>query len=551
VTRSARVGWISLALAVVIAVGGAGAYAVMAVMNRDPDAGGAGRTHDVPAAWRAVRDGDGHITHVAYKGLACHECHPADQPYAKPPAAICTKCHGDRPTPLHPGKGAPRCTECHAFGGDHEIGAHACMRCHERPQGELAAVGIHGEEDCGQCHQPHDVPATAPRACTDCHAAEHTKHGAVPGAQQCLDCHQPHEAAKAADRRCVECHATNAPIVGPRALFSTVKGGHDACTGCHVPHRFGEKEVASCTSCHPQQHVLGSVDGKHARCIGCHDKHDVQRPKACSACHAQVANHPSADAKRPCDGCHPIHRPPDGGARVVACATCHQGHASHATASCTSCHAPHTAKPVLATSLCATCHGDKSRATAATGHASCLGCHTDAAHDPAKPRPTCATCHAAQAQSAPKGHQDCATCHAGADHAPKTPRPSCASCHQDRTQHGHGAALACTTCHRAHGGGDAAGAGSSPSVTRGGVAKPPACTSCHAVAKLPGLHQIAKHQACTTCHGSHEAAPKSDRATCTSCHTDRAGHQPGATSCKGCHPFSAGTGAAPTLILRP
>jgi hypothetical protein len=48
---------------------------------------------------------------------------------------------------------------------------------------------------------------------------------------------------------------------------------------------------------------------------------------------------------------------------------------------------------------------------------------------------------------------------------------------------------------------------------------------------------VSQHAPCATCHRSHETAPRSDRATCLSCHRDRVQHEPAAATCAGCHPF--------------
>jgi hypothetical protein len=97
---------------------------------------------------------------------------------------------------------------------------------------------------------------------------------------------------------------------------------------------------------------------------------------------------------------------------------------------------------------------------------------------------------------------------------------ACASCHKAESATKHNA---CASCHRPHG--------------PGGVASPPACTTCHERPKLPALHAAADHATCSTCHSSH-GPPKADRATCTgSCHADRAKHQPQAPVCNGCHVF--------------
>ena len=135
----------------------------------------------------------------------------------------------------------------------------------------------------------------------------------------------------------------------------------------------------------------------------------------------------------------------------------------------------------------------------------------------------CETCHVAEASSAPAGHAKCEGCHT--PHDPRAKPKSCATCHTDKPKTEHGRLVAdCTSCHRAHG--------------PNGSASPPACASCHQVAKLPGLHSVAQHAPCSACHTAHEAKPKSDRATCLACHRDRVDHEPDAATCAGCHPFA-------------
>jgi hypothetical protein len=136
----------------------------------------------------------------------------------------------------------------------------------------------------------------------------------------------------------------------------------------------------------------------------------------------------------------------------------------------------------------------------------------------------CKTCHAQEFASAPVGHQACKNCHQ--PHSGAIAKAACASCHVPEAQSAHGKlATGCANCHRPHG--------------PNGVAAPPACTTCHAVGSLPGLHQKPQHQACRNCHGGHGDAPNAERLACLTCHADRRNHFPEAPRCANCHLFQA------------
>jgi predicted CXXCH cytochrome family protein len=299
----------------------------------------------------------------------------------------------------------------------------------------------------------------------------------------------------------------------------------------------------------------------HAECTSCHDPHpnvggqktSASPGKACVRCHAETkASHPvapssAASADRgACVGCHPPHQKSSVNAglasdspQAVPCTSCHANapddralHGHGGKTACTQCHSPHAFK--LASrpdkrQLCAKCHASEVAATTTrAGHADCNGCH-GSAHTPT-PRPPCQSCHADESHSASRGHTNCTSCH-DAHSGALGVNASCTSCHANKKNALHARlALAappggesCTTCHRAHG-------PKGPSV-------PAPCTSCHSRASLGGLHSRDEHARCESCHSAH-LAPRSDRATCTgSCHTRERGHQPGATSCKGCHLF--------------
>lgn len=496
-----------------------------------------------------VLEGRGHALHVKGAGLVCKDCHALEtNTFVRPGPDKCRSCHTLKHLALHQSPTAPSeakdCTACHGFlprpGDDRD--PWNCMRCHDRDQPSAAAVVVHRREDCGQCHRPHEEPATAPRDCNTCHDGVRAKKHDPPPSKPCLDCHQAlHQSAPKGGEACLGCHGQKQPLIPATAIFA---GGHERCDSCHTTHEEKAGLKRACRDCHSQQHVVGMERvPQHANCLSCHDQHNVLGGPglACAKCHAdQPHKDASIDVSRGCTSCHNVHGSEKAVLTTAAsgddCAGCHTIASSNSAfhspkVVCSSCHAEHGSNPKgpLEVKSCGTCHANKVALVALNqGHADCRKCHVD------KHRPLpilaggCASCHGAEAQSMPAGHakENCVGCHEPHGGA----KPACATCHQKESKAIHGnLATGCETCHRPHG----------PK----GVASPPACTSCHAPASLPSLHQVPQHvAACRACHVAPHDPPRDDRATCTSsCHTDRREHQPGATGCKGCHNFGGKT----------
>ncbi len=539
--------------------------------DRKPEASICARCHEREAKKPHLADAAApcltcHAFGAKAKSPACVDCHVAgDDARAKKVKQharadlACTSCH--HPHGEDKGRLAD-CTACHtgasathgrfaASGADADAGIDAAVLAFAGDAGDLRAasapLGLAPDHPppgqvCSACHQPHRAKEAAVDTCQTCHVSPPPGAPAAPrilasgprvaGHEACIMCHEPHRARKADVRACDGCHADHRGASAVQA--------HAACTTCHQPHA-PTLAASACASCHAGKTALAATKvSAHASCESCHDPHEPKASPAlaCAKCHASVAPaHPPAKTGA-CTGCHEPHpKKPD--VVAAACSSCHtkasSDHAFHAPkATCTGCHSPHqfataTAKATGAAgaAFCARCHDAQVKAVAPrTGHADCRGCHGEP-HAPTK-KPACQTCHAQEAATAPKGHAQCTSCHephSGSlgNHA------SCTSCHtgKDKALHGnvsHGGAQGCASCHRPHG----------PK----GLASPPACTTCHAAAKLPGLHAKPTHAAsCTSCHSSH-APPHPDRATCTStCHVDRKNHQPEAKLCIGCHVF--------------
>jgi predicted CXXCH cytochrome family protein len=525
VTRRRRVVSTLVAALVVLAAAVAG---VVAVVPRSPPGV---RPELVPASWAAYRTSEGHTKHLSDGRATCADCHDFQKEgFKHPGTAPCARCHGRHVDHGHPGPGAPDagpdparkpigCLECHTFKPGQQ--SPTCMTCHVKAQGLSAEIHEHGTTDCASCHTMHADSFTKAADCTSCHDDRAPQHARHAGTRGCQDCHAPHTPGVAATRTCATCHEQPA---GPKPA------GHESCIGCHQPHELVAGGARACERCHGDKPTLAMTTvPAHADCTSCHTPHAPARAAdSCRRCHTNLTiDH---DKGGSCIGCHAPHSG-DAQAKVARCTSCHQNVAFVDTAahaggvSCANCHQAHDFAGIEKDKprLCVRCHeGEVARASTSRGHADCSSCHGGATHAPAA-APACGSCHAKEQASAPSGHQACTGCHdphAGA----VQPQIACANCHADRANGPHkGVHDGCEACHRPHG----------PQ----GPVTPPACSSCHDRAQLPGLHAVPAHAECSSCHTSH-GPPRATRAACTgTCHTDRRDHQPQATVCDGCHVF--------------
>jgi hypothetical protein len=534
--------------------------------------------------WRETAMRLGHDIGKTFEDrTTCKCCHLGEvKGFGDPIDRRCAECHDDIRVTIT-AMGSMHCLSCHdptASGGMLiRESAWECKKCHDKDQGDKAAIDVHATEDCANCHRPHSEPWTLPRKCTECHVGHETWHAAVRGADggapppapapiardggphamtgepmACATCHRPHEVAGAASGRCFTCHAAHEPEKFTAA--STFPGGHDRCTTCHQPHGDGAGTgPRACRSCHT---TVVTMDGRaseaHSKCVNCHQPHEVagSARNACIGCHLSVkADHPDPKGVG-CTGCHQVHPGAPARATVstsmvaalpdtaypkapspVTCSHCHTKASSDLAfhdgkTGCKTCHTPH-AFTAASAPACAKCHARETAAATASagrGHTNCRTCHEP--HAPTAAKPACASCHADEAKTAPAGHAKCQICH-DAHPSTRTPKAGCTTCHAQKTQGPH-APVACAQCHRAHG----------PDAPAGppGAATRPDCVSCH-TSPLPALHASKSHGTCNSCHGAH-SAPSGDRATCLACHADKREHEPTATKCIGCHVFGRG-----------
>jgi len=557
----------------------------------------------IGTGWAVARLSPGHHSHIT-RGIKCEDCHGIkDGDFTLPPADACDTCHQD--VRLHHAgdeRASSDCTRCHAFTGElppEAVGVDIaalgldvdppdvffrqpdeCLDCHEDAQGTHAAVVVHADQPCQDCHQPHGQVGLQPKSCTNCHQNVDLHHGrrsdeSRPVHERCLDCHQPHGPAAGVGDKCPTCHSAHEPIIPATATF---EGGHETCNGCHRTHDLRAAASSSCETCHEGHEALGAGRIQaHGTCTSCHNPHDVRQGAhdACKGCHTnQHTDHPAAHgALGACVTCHNPHPERPQNTTPQACSSCHgamaqdHGHGQKDLA-CTQCHLPHSfVRTVQDEALCANCHkSEHTRAHANPGHTDCSNCHQDLPHHPKAGSNDCARCHSAQApattkhsactschephggtqakacgqchqtehRSAPAGHAICTNCHNPHNANPRAPEKACAGCHaaeQQKNPH-NGLATGCLTCHRPHGG----PAGKAPA----GPAQPPTCSSCHKPQSLGGLHAQAGHATCTSCHSPHDSAPRRDRENCTTCHKEQMNHQPGAKNCASCHLFRGG-----------
>ena len=589
-----------IAIAILLALTG-GAYAYVKYVMRPPAKARALPQSGGERPYTKVVEGPGHDEHInGLEPVACRDCHiiEADE-FKKPDEARCQDCHERVKATLHASPASREgdvCTGCHKFLSKRGQDANPwnCRRCHAQAQGELAAVVIHGREECSECHRPHGRPPTLAKNCVECHEHENkrtARHGARTGPQLCLDCHQPHGPGETAAARCVSCHVSpeTATVAGsglrsPEAAARIAAaapapdggataardGGAPATTDGGAPTTAdGGTTVAADSgpaAGAPRVPAGAIFRGGHDKCTGCHTNHDFR----------------AAGAKS-CRGCH-------GGRRVLAedhvrahgvCTSCHDKHnaRSSAVGACGRCHSSvRPSHPQTEGGRCLGCHQIHPQASGGPVARACSGCHTQATseignhaggtrctqcHRPHQFTGTsvavCRNCHTNQAtQTASNtGHQNCTRCHKA--HRPSQPPAACPSCHTAQAntrprghrfdcmrchdQHSGRQKAACLGCHqdrtqRLHGNIPGGCTNCHRAHGPGGRAAVPPCTTCHNRGGLPSLHSVDGHAQCRACHGGH-SGPRTNRATCIACHEDKQTHEPQANLCSGCHTFGA------------
>lgn len=331
-------------------------------------------------------------------GPGCAECHlestwsPIFEPehdrffqlLGQHAAAQCRSCHA-------PGRADPQpsdCVGCHAADAaaaepSHDGFPRACGDCHGAVAWTPAAFGdhdrwwpldgAHAQTACGGCHVD-DVYEGTPRDCVACHADDRGRaepdHGGFPTA-------------------CQDCHTTAAwqpASFGDHDDWWPLRGQHARtdCGACHVDEVY-EGTPRDCIGCHADDRARAEPD--HA-----------DFPRACEACHSEVAWTPAAFDH---DGFFPIE-----GAHVQAdCQDCHIGERYAGTPrACVGCHAADrdAARPthVRFDDTCTACHTQVAFSPATYDHRRfrvphegvrrCLDCHTDPLD---YSRVGCTSCH--------------------------------------------------------------------------------------------------------------------------------------------------------------
>ncbi len=377
-----------------------------------------------------------------------------------------------------------------------------CLECHVDFQDVVKQASVHTPVkggECASCHSPHAadhgklLSATPDAICATCHGtmvpegAVSTHRSVVEG--RCVSCHDPHASPnkdvliRAGNDLCLECHAdVKSSLASATHRHAPVDRN---CLGCHDPHASKDAESllvkaspALCLDCHKADQAvfakahMGYPVAK-SDCSSCHDPHGsrnagilwatVHEPvknRMCNQCHADSAS--PASLKRAgadlCRGCHNdlaleiaaktrVHSPV---VDKVACANCHEPHASKTAALLS---APQK-------QLCGSCHRD----TIARQDRSLVK------HAPVDSG-DCSSCHLPHASDATflfavaDDKQVCATCHDWSGHSahpigetavdPRNPnlRIDCGSCHRNHGTahkyfaHGDVKGELCLSCH--------------------------------------------------------------------------------------------------------
>jgi DmsE family decaheme c-type cytochrome len=423
-----------------------------------------------------------------------------------------------------------------------------CMVCHEQYV-KYHHSDVHREQSCEKCHGPG------------------TQHIRTRGKEPGTILSFKRMSALERSEVCMQCHEQDACSPGVKWRTSTHAHSEVSCTDCHrahynIPPGTPPTELAADVEsrltiqrAHVQEPKKDDVDmaaiRKASRALGA-----ANNPQTCIKCHQnreemQRAGHPhqvGSGGTFQCTTCHDphdnnVHKP----MRTGKCLECHKGHpqwfsSKHAAndVACADCHNPHASKPAI--------RGDTST--------TCYQCHEQYAELERVAHPhqiggtrefKCSTCHDPHGNIREETRTDlCLQCHKG---HPVMAFPS--SVHAQYK-------VACVDCHNPHPMGNVpAFVGIDHThVTRPkrmpmSVEEPFVCYKCHpkiaALFELPSHHPVREGKmVCSGCHDVHGNAGEPNlreptvNLVCYRCHAEKQGpfvweHPPVSENCAICH----------------
>jgi DmsE family decaheme c-type cytochrome len=430
---------------------------------------------------------------------------------------------------------------------------------------------VNDEQLCMVCHEAyvkyHQTDVHRQQACETCHgpASQHIRtRGKEPGmilSFKRMDVVEQTE-------MCMKCHEQDACSPGAKWRTSTHANSKVSCVDCHRAHynvppgtpptQFPDDAERALTikQARAQEPKKDDVDMRPiraaSRALGA-----ANNPQTCLRCHEnrqemQIPGHPHQVGGTGTFQCTTCHDPHDNnvrkGIRAAKCLECHKGHpqwlsSKHAAndVACADCHNPHASRPAI--------RGDVST--------TCYQCHQQYSELERVAHPhqingtrdfKCTTCHDPHGNIREETRTDlCLKCHKG---HPTMAWPS--SVHAQYR-------VACVDCHNPH------PTGNVPAlvdiehthVTRPkrlpmSVEEPFVCYKCHpkiaALFELPEHHPVREGKmVCSGCHDVHGNAGDKGllreptvNLVCYRCHAEKTGpfvyeHPPVSENCAICH----------------
>lgn len=213
------------------------------------------------------------------------------------------------------------CTECHALQAAdassgvtlqramHDLSStHSCVGCHESKKSGERCSGCHSlmiqrrlpERTCALCHKgpaPENLEAVRaqytslddfrpPKSATALSFAA----ADIPEEVEIGMLSKQYESVRMPHRRHIDSLMSD---IRNSKLATFIHGHEDAvCQGCHHHSPVGSRPPL-CESCHgdafkeDDPHRPGLKGAYHRQCIGCHESMNIEKPSACTDCHAE------------------------------------------------------------------------------------------------------------------------------------------------------------------------------------------------------------------------------------------------------------------------